>query len=144
MSTDMHMRVGSITKTFTATVVLQLVDEGKLALADTIDRYAIDVPGAAQITIRNLLDMTSGLVNYTNTEAFGKVLLADPTGTMTLDELIAYAADPAEKAPSKRGDYFYCNTNYIILATRAEPDWLCDRCHVAGAVPAWLRLHHPR
>jgi D-alanyl-D-alanine carboxypeptidase len=64
--------------------------------------------------------MTSGLVNYTETESYLERLLADPTGTMTLDEIIAFANDPSVPAPSKRGDYYYCNTNYIILGKIIE------------------------
>lgn len=120
MSIDTRLRIGSVTKTFTATVVLQLVDEGKLRLDDTIGQFRISVPGAAEITIRNLLNMTSGLVNYTETEQYLEHLLADPTATWTLDEVIALAIDSSLPAPSKLGEYYYCNTNYIILGKLIE------------------------
>src|SRR3954447_1296714 len=56
-----HMRIGSITKSFTGTVVLQLVDEGWLGLDDPISRHLAGVPNGENITIRQLLNMTSGL-----------------------------------------------------------------------------------
>src|SRR5689334_393443 len=58
-----HMRIGSITKTFTGTVVLQLVDEGWIGLDDPISRHLTGVPNGDNITIRQLLNMTSGLYN---------------------------------------------------------------------------------
>src|ERR687893_654661 len=56
-----HVRVGSNTKTMTATVILQLVDEGRISLDDPVSRYRPDVPNGENITIAQLLDMTSGL-----------------------------------------------------------------------------------
>lgn len=120
MTVDTHQRIGSVTKTFTATVVLQLIDEGSLTLDDTLDQFNIAVPNANTITIRNLLNMTSGLVNYTETDEYLALLVADPTGTISADELIALAAAPEIPAPSKPGEYYYCNTNYLILGKIIE------------------------
>jgi D-alanyl-D-alanine carboxypeptidase len=64
--------------------------------------------------------MTSGLINYTETDGYLERLTSDLTGTMTLDEIIALANDPSIPAPSKRGEYYYCNTNYIILGKLIE------------------------
>jgi D-alanyl-D-alanine carboxypeptidase len=66
-----HMRIGSITKTFTGTVVLQLVDEGWLGLDDPISRHLTGVPNGDNITIRQLLNMTSGLYNSTTIAKLG-------------------------------------------------------------------------
>ncbi len=64
---DQRFRVGSVTKTFTATIVLQLVDEGKLGLGDTLEDHLPGVvPRGNEITIRQLLQHRSGLVNYTD------------------------------------------------------------------------------
>jgi D-alanyl-D-alanine carboxypeptidase len=63
MKPEDHFRVGSNTKTFTGTVILQLVDEGKLGLNDPVSKYRPEVPNGENITIRQLLDMTSGLYN---------------------------------------------------------------------------------
>src|SRR5918997_1287398 len=58
---DDHVRIGSNTKTWTATVILQLVDEGRIGLDDPVSRYRPDVPNGKNITIAQLLDMRSGL-----------------------------------------------------------------------------------
>ena len=63
--------IGSISKTFTATLVLKLVDEGKLNLDDPISRYIAGTPAAwAKITVRQLLNQTSGIRSYTSIPAF--------------------------------------------------------------------------
>jgi D-alanyl-D-alanine carboxypeptidase len=60
-----RFRVGSITKTFVAAVVLQLVGEGRMSLDDTVERWVPGlVPGGAGITVRQLLNHTSGLFDY--------------------------------------------------------------------------------
>ena len=61
---DDHFRIGSNTKTFTGTVILQLVDEGELRLDDPVSQYQPEVPNGENITIRQLLNMSSGLFNY--------------------------------------------------------------------------------
>ena len=60
-------RIGSITKQFTATAILQLVEQGKLALTDPVSKYYEAAPAAwSRITIHHLLSHTSGIVSYTN------------------------------------------------------------------------------
>ncbi|MEI6450705.1 MAG: serine hydrolase domain-containing protein, partial [Actinomycetes bacterium] len=86
-----HVRIGSITKSFTATVVLQLVDEKKLALTDKLSKYEPWVPGAKGITIRQLLNMTSGLYNFTDVPEFWEEFLADPTAIWTPRQLVDLA-----------------------------------------------------
>src|SRR5919197_1994014 len=64
MQVQDYTRIGSMTKTFIGTLVLQLVGEGKLGLHDSIQRWAPQVPNAQRITVRELLNMSSGLYNY--------------------------------------------------------------------------------
>ncbi len=64
MTTDMHYRIASVTKTFTAYAILKLLDEKKLSLDDTVSKYVADVPNGDAITLRNLLEMRSGLYDY--------------------------------------------------------------------------------
>lgn len=114
-----NFRIGSITKTFTATVILQLVDEGKIGLDDTLDKYVPDVPNAGDITIRELCNMTSGLFDYTGDEDFQNALDEDPARKWEPSELVEFATshDPLF-AP---GDgWEYCNTNYILLGMIIE------------------------
>ncbi|MGY3057911.1 D-alanyl-D-alanine carboxypeptidase [Streptomyces sp. TE3672] len=108
---DGQVRIGSNTKTFVAVVVLQLVGEGKIALDADIDTY---LPGLVRgkgidgrrITVRQLLQQTSGLPNYTN-------YLGDDVRYYTPRELLATALrHPADFDPGEK--WAYSNTNYIV------------------------------
>ncbi len=72
---DDKIRIGSITKTFVATVILQLADEGKLRLDDKLSVYYPDYPNASNITLRQMLDMTSGIPDYIENPAVLKSFL---------------------------------------------------------------------
>ncbi len=111
-----QFRVGSITKTFVATVVLQLVGEGRLRLDDTLERWLPGaIPNGARITIRNLLQHTSGVFNYTQI-LFGTVedVLRARYHTFRPEELVALAAgQPPVFEPGTAWEY--SNTNYVLL-----------------------------
>ncbi|MFH0802950.1 MAG: serine hydrolase domain-containing protein [bacterium] len=113
------LRIGSLTKTFTATVVLQLVDEKKLSLDDRLSKYEPQVPGADGITIRQLLNMTSGLFNYTDDGAFWDEFKKSPGAAWAPQRMVDIAiAHPAVFPPGQK--YMYCNTNYILLGMIIE------------------------
>ncbi|MCX7026708.1 MAG: class A beta-lactamase-related serine hydrolase [Spirochaetes bacterium] len=113
------VRIGSVTKTFTATVVLQLIDEGRLSLDDKLSAWEPEVPGAADITVRQLLDMTSGLFNFTDDPGFWQRFMEAPKGVWTPQDLVDIAAArPAAFPPGQK--YQYCNTNYILLGMIIE------------------------
>jgi D-alanyl-D-alanine carboxypeptidase len=119
ISPDMHFRIGSITKTLVGTIILQLVAEGKLSLDDPISKYQPQVPDGAHITIREILDMTSGLYNYSEDDTFGKVLDGEirgdhPNKVWTPQELLAISFQHPPDFPPGQG-YHYSNTNYILL-----------------------------
>src|SRR5688500_6037931 len=68
-----YFRIGSATKTFVATVVMQLVDEGRVGLDDPVDRYVAGVPRGGdgdRITVRQVLNHTSGLYDYAHEEGY--------------------------------------------------------------------------
>lgn len=117
MHPNMHMRIGSVTKTMTATVILQLVDEGVLSLDDTLaallpDRS--DIQHAGTITVRHLLSMRSGIFDLLADESFFGQILSDPARPWTPEELIAIAAQhSADFVPGT--DYNYSSTGYILL-----------------------------
>ncbi|OXR45730.1 D-alanyl-D-alanine carboxypeptidase [Nocardia cerradoensis] len=114
-----HVRIGSVTKTWTGTVILQQVQEHKLALDDPVSKYRTDVPGGAAITIAQLLDMRSGLYNYSETRELAEAMDADPGRVWQPDELLAMAyAHPPYFAPGQ--GYHYSNTNTILLGLIAE------------------------
>jgi D-alanyl-D-alanine carboxypeptidase len=111
-----RFRVGSITKTFVSTVVLQLVAERRLGLDDPVTRWLPGlIPGGAQITLHNLLQHTSGLYNYTDT-LFSSVdaYLRIRYRSFTPNELVAIAAAEPPLFPPGTS-WSYSNTNYIGL-----------------------------
>jgi len=114
MQVNNYMRVGSISKTFTATIILQLVDQHKLGLDDPVSKYQPEVPNGAHITIRELLILSSGLYTYDADEGYDQALLANPYKVWQPEELLAFAfKHPPVFAPGK--GYLYDNTNYILL-----------------------------
>jgi D-alanyl-D-alanine carboxypeptidase len=119
LSAGDHFRVGSNTKTMTGTVILQLVQEGKLALGDPVAEYYTGVPNGDRITIAQLADMRSGLYNYSNDPAFNATLDNEPKKVWTPQELLALAfAHPVSFQPGER--FEYSNTNAILLGLIIE------------------------
>ncbi|MEU0375312.1 serine hydrolase domain-containing protein [Streptomyces sp. NPDC006283] len=119
METDLYMRIGSTTKTFTVTALLELVDEGKVGLDDPIAKYIDNVPNGDRITLRDLADMRSGLFNYTMDEGFFKALTSDPQRPFTPQELLDYSfKHPVQFQPGEKFDY--SNTNLILLGLVVE------------------------
>jgi len=117
-------RIGSVTKTFTGTAILQLVDQGKIALSDPISRYVDGVPFGDVITLDLLGRMRSGLPDYTETDEFlNRAYTELPTGpdafTTTPRELIDAAfRQPMEFPPGT--DFKYSNTNTVLLGIVVE------------------------
>ena len=119
MKTDFYHRIGSVTKTFTVTAVLQLADQDKLSLDDPIAKYIDDVPNGDTITLHQLAGMRSGLVNYTSTTGFQQAIFADPQRDFTPQEVLAYAfAEPPVFPPGE--GLQYSNTNTILLGLVVE------------------------
>ena len=86
-----HARIGSITKTWTATVILQLVQEGKRRLEDPVSKFRPDVPNGANITLRQLLNMRSGLFNYSETPTLNQALDRKPQKVWKAEDLLTLA-----------------------------------------------------
>jgi len=119
VSLDDHVRIGSNTKTMTGTVILQLVQEGRISLTDKVGKYRPDVPNGSRITIEQLLTMRSGLANYTTTLELNKALDTQSQRAWNPEELVAMGlAEPPTFAP---GDgWNYSNTNTVLLGLIAE------------------------
>ena len=102
-----RFRVGSVTKSFVATLVLQLVGEGRLRLDDSLEEWLPGlVPGGRRITVRELLNHTSGLYDYSDD-------LPEPPRSLRPRELVAIATGHRPRfAPGTR--FSYSNTNYIL------------------------------
>ncbi|MFD3540349.1 serine hydrolase domain-containing protein [Streptomyces sp. NPDC058662] len=119
MTTDLYSRIGSETKTFTVTALLQLVDDGKVGLDDPIGTYVDGVPNGDRITLRELAGMRSGLFNYSADEGFFKALTSDPYRQFTPQELLAFSFDhPVVFEPGTQ--FQYCNTNLVLLGLVVE------------------------
>ncbi|MFG3054152.1 serine hydrolase domain-containing protein [Kitasatospora sp. NPDC048239] len=127
-SADGRFRIGSVTKTFVSTVVLQLVSEHRVGLDDTVEsRLPGAVPNGAGITIRQLLNHTSGLFSYTDDASFN---FDDPavvrqwlaSGRWTAyrpEQLVDLAnAHPPYFAPGQ--GWHYSNTNYVLAGMLIE------------------------
>ena len=116
---DDHVRIASITKTFTATLILRLVDKGKLSLDDHLADYVKGIKYGQRITIRQMLNMTSGIFSYTEDEAFGKRFDANPLMPFPPSAAIAIikAHDP-DFAPGE--GWHYSDSNYLLLGVIAE------------------------
>ncbi|AZM89771.1 serine hydrolase domain-containing protein [Streptomyces sp. W1SF4] len=119
MRADVNQRIGSVTKTFTVTALLQLVDAGRAGLDDPVGKYVAGVPNGDRITLRELAGMRSGLYNYSEDEGFFKALTADPRRPFTPQELLSYSfRHPVLFEPGAEFDY--CNTNTILLGLVVE------------------------
>ncbi len=113
---DHILRVGSITKTFTAVLILKLVEEGTLRLDDPIVNWFPDFPNAETITVRHLLNQSSGVP-----EIIPKVMMKSiiPSTWWEPEELVDIIAQ--EEPDFASGSRFeYSNTNYILLGRIAE------------------------
>ena len=116
VSVDQHFRIGSNTKTWTGTVILQLAEEGALSLDDPVSKYRPDVPGGDDITIEQLLNMRSRLGNFTAALEHNEAMDADPQRVWQPEELIAIGYEQ----PLAEGEYLYSNTNTVLAALIAE------------------------
>ena len=112
-STDMTWPLRSVTKSYTVTLILQLVDERTIRLDDTIDSYVDGVTNGDKITLRQLADMSSGNADYTNDDFLAE-FQQDPSKIFTLAELNSYALGrPEQFAPGAKKVYTNANTNLL-------------------------------
>ncbi|MBW2544433.1 MAG: beta-lactamase family protein [Deltaproteobacteria bacterium] len=117
-------RVGSNTKTFVVTVILQLVDDEKyqITLDDTLDQFelGVDIPNAGDITVRQLCNMTSGLFEVYNAPQLEKIFKdITPRTRVDVRELVTLAVKNPPDFPPGKG-WYYSNTGYLILGLIIE------------------------
>lgn len=108
-------RIGSVTKPYVAAVILKLVAAGKLGLEDHLEQWVSGVPNGQTITLRMLLNHTSGIFNYTEDVSFQ----SNPTKKWTPDEIVQLAAGHGAVSPPG-SKWEYSNTNYVCLGIIAE------------------------
>ncbi len=112
-------RIASVTKTFAATVILQLVDEGLLGLDDTLEEYIPGIANGDRITIRQVLDMTAGIFDWITDPEFDARYADDPLLDSTPEEAVEIMRrSPARFEPGSAVEY--SNSNYILLGLIIE------------------------
>ena len=121
MTPEVYHRTGSVTKTFTATLLLQAEGHGLLSLDDTIDRYIKGVPNGDEITLRQLATMTSGVATYSENKKF------DFDGDPGTDPYKVWKPEGLVKIGIEDSPLFdpgtefnYSNTNYVLLGLVLE------------------------
>jgi D-alanyl-D-alanine carboxypeptidase len=112
--------VGSVSKTFVAAAILQLVDEGALALDDPLSNWLPDYPRAGQITLRRLLGHTSGVFNLYESPNYNRLVVNHVHRTWTPQDVLASLAGTPYCDPG--ACYHYSNTGFILLGLVIEAE----------------------
>ncbi|HPQ68174.1 MAG TPA: serine hydrolase domain-containing protein [bacterium] len=119
LTPDMHYRVGSITKPFTATVIMQLVEEGTLSLDDPLTKYLPQYSNWSNVRIRHLISMQSGLPDYLMSTMYWINMLLNIGKPITPERIVSFVRfEPINFEPGEACSY--CNTNFILLGMIAE------------------------
>lgn len=122
MTANTQVRIASITKVFTAALVMNLMEDGYLTLDDTVDDW---IPGSLprygdQITIRMLLNHTSGIPDHENTLEWMNKMMSDPTATWTSQDVLDIVRLYKDEFAQPGTAYAYCNTGYYLLGMIIE------------------------
>jgi CubicO group peptidase (beta-lactamase class C family) len=113
-TTDMHFPNGNVAFAYLGTLLMEFVDEHKVGLDDTIDRWMPNLPEADKVTLKMLANHTSGYPDYETDPAFIAAYYADPFHIWTFQERLAYAfSRPVLFAPGT--NWAYAHTNFMIL-----------------------------
>lgn len=106
--------IGSITKSYVALILLQLQAEGKVSLEDPLGKWLPQYPKWSKVSLRKLLNMTSGIPNYSDDTVFLKKLYSNPSYSWTDEELLVYAHPEKPIKQNKKNLFEYSNSNYIL------------------------------
>jgi CubicO group peptidase (beta-lactamase class C family) len=119
-TTDMHFRNGAVAISYVSTLLLMLVDEGRVDLNDTVSTWLPQIPHGEKVTLGQLAQMISGYPDYViGNEAFGELLYDNPFRQWQPEELLALIADdPLFYEPGT--NWNYAHTNYVILGLVLE------------------------
>ncbi|MBJ8338593.1 beta-lactamase family protein [Antrihabitans sp. YC3-6] len=144
---DDHFRIASLTKTFTATAILRLVDRGQLHLDDVLDQFVPGIPNGSRITVRNLLSMTSGVFDYPSDPEARAAFELDPAMPWTPAESVEIMRrHPPDFEPGTRT--VYCHSNFALLGVILEavtglPAADVINTEVVANVPGLSRTNFP-
>jgi len=125
MDTEAFFSIASLTKPFIATLVLQLVEEGKCSLDDLVmdhikQDYVQQVPNINDITIKHLLSHTSGVYDYLENGTLHLQAINTPDARYTLEDRVNYAIENGDPEFTPGEGYSYSNTNYVLLGQLVE------------------------
>ena len=112
-------KIGSVTKSFTGTMILQMLDEGTIVLDAPVSDYLLGVPNGHSITVRQIDSMRSGLYNYSESDEFGATNQAQPYRIWLPAELFALGHTSPPYFPPGQG-FHYSNTNAVVLGMVIE------------------------
>jgi D-alanyl-D-alanine carboxypeptidase len=138
VSTSELWTIGSNTKAFTTVILLQLEAEGKLSINDTLGKWLPQYPAWRNITIKRLLNMTSGIANYATQPAFVTTLAAGLSTDFSAAQLVSYAVG----VPLGPAGWAYSDTNYILaqmIIERVTHDSYADQLTKRIIIPLRLR-----
>jgi len=116
-------QIGSITKTFTAALILRLESSGLLDIDDPIEKYLLEYPKWGRVTIKQLLNMTSGIKSYSDEDVntFWNAIKKEPYKQWTPKSLVSLAYNKKPNTIFKPGkDWNYSNTNYVLAGIIVE------------------------
>jgi CubicO group peptidase (beta-lactamase class C family) len=117
---DMHFRNGAVAISYVSTLLLRLVDQGKVKLDDKLSTWLPEIPHSDRVTLGQLAQMTSGYVDYViGNTAMNDALYADPFRQWTTTELLDYAVDQPLRYPPGT-NWNYAHTNYVLLGLALE------------------------
>ena len=114
-TTDMHYRIGGIAETFMSTLLLMLVEQGRISPDDKISRWFPNLLAADQVTVRMLIANTAGYVDYVTVDDFLNLQLSEPFRTFTDDELINYSVRNGKMNFAPGTSQQYSHTDNDIL-----------------------------
>src|SRR5262249_62146846 len=113
-TTAMHFRNGAVAFAYMGTLLMQFVDEHKVKLDDTIERWMPDLPEANKATLKMLANQTSGYPDYEADPKWVAAFIADPFHIWTFEERLKYAfSHPVQFDPGT--NWSYSHTNFMIL-----------------------------
>ena len=114
-TTDMHYRIGGIAETFMSTLLLMLVEQGRINLDEKISRWFPKLLAADQVTARMLVSDTAGYIDYVTVDDFVKLQEAEPFRTFTDEELIDYSVRDGKMNFAPGTSQQYSHTDNVIL-----------------------------
>jgi len=141
VSQDTLFQMGSTSKSFATAVILKLEAAGKLSLDDTVGHWLPEYPAWSDVTIRRLLNMSSGIPNYSETQAISRIWTEEPNRTLSARELVSLAYPSATNNLQPTTGYHYSNTNYILagmIAAKGAGKPYRDLVHELVLVPFGL------